>query len=122
MRAERERREKILQAEGEKRAAILTAEGEKESIILRANADKEAMIARAHGEAEAAIAVYEAQAKGIALINEANPNKAYLTIKGYEALEKVADGKSTKLIIPSELQNISSTIASATEVFNTTKQ
>lgn len=116
MRAERERREKILQAEGEKRAAILTAEGEKESMILRAVAKKEAMIAEAEGQAQAMERVYEAQAKGIALINNSDPSKAYLTIKGFEALEKVADGQSTKLIIPSNLQDIAGTLASLSEV------
>ncbi len=116
MRAERERREKILQAEGEKRAAILTAEGEKESMILRANAQKEATIAEAEGQAQAMERVFEAQAKGIALINTADPSKAFLTIKGYEALEKVADGKSTKLIVPSNLQDIAGTLASLSEI------
>lgn len=116
MRAERERREKILQAEGEKRAAILSAEGEKEATILRATAKKEAMIAEAEGQAQAMERVYEAHAKGIAMINQADPSQAYLTIKGYEALEKVADGKSTKLIIPSNLQDISATLAALSEV------
>ncbi|MFI3284295.1 MAG: SPFH domain-containing protein [Erysipelotrichaceae bacterium] len=121
MRAERERREKILQAEGEKRASILTAEGEKESLILRANAEKESMIARSEGEAQAALRIYQAQADGIRLINEANPDQAFLTIKGFEALEKVADGQATKLIIPSNLQDIAGAIASVGEVLNTTK-
>lgn len=116
MRAERERREKILQAEGEKRSAILTAEGEKEAMILRATAKKEAMIAEAEGQAQAMERVYEAQAKGIAMINNSDPSKAFLTIKGYEALEKVADGKSTKLIIPSNLQDIAGTLAALSEV------
>lgn len=116
MRAERERREKILQAEGEKRASILTAEGEKEAMILRATAKKEAMIAEAEGQAKAMERVYQAQAEGMRLINEANPSTAFLTIKGYEALEKVADGKSTKLIIPSNLQDISGTLAALAEV------
>lgn len=115
MRAERERREKILQAEGEKRAAILTAEGEKESAILKATAAKEAMIAEAEGKAKAMEKVYEAQAKGIQMINDANPNKAYLTLQGYEALTKVADGKATKIIIPSELQNVTGTLTALSE-------
>lgn len=122
MRAERERREKILQAEGEKRAAILTAEGEKEATILRATAKKEAMIAEAEGQAKAMERVYEAQAKGIAMINSADPSKAFLTIKGYEALEKVADGKSTKLIVPSNLQDIAGTLAALKEVVSDDKQ
>ena len=104
MRAERERREKILQAEGEKKSAILIAEGEKESVVLKAEAKKEALIAEAEGIS-----------RSIQLINEANPTQAYLTLKGYEAMEKVADGKSTKLIIPSELTNLSSIVASAIE-------
>lgn len=121
MRAERERRGQILQAEGAKRAAILTAEGEKESMILRANAEKESTIARAVGEAEAALCIYEAQARGIELINNANPNKAFLTIKGYEALEKLADGQATKLIVPSNIQDIAGTLASLGEIL-TNKQ
>lgn len=122
MRAERERRQKILQAEGEKRAAILTAEGEKEALILHANADKESMIARAEGEAVAALKVFEAQAKGVELINNANPNKAFLTIKGYEALEKLAEGQSTKIIVPSNLQDIAGTLVSLGEILNSTKK
>ena len=110
MRAERERREKILQAEGEKKSAILIAEGEKESMVLRAEAKKAALIAEAEGIS-----------KSIQLINEANPTKAYLTLKGYEAMEKIADGKSTKLILPSELTNITSLTAAAVETINTIK-
>ena len=110
MRAERERREKILQAEGEKKSAILIAEGEKESMVLRAEAKKAALIAEAEGIS-----------KSIQLINEANPTKAYLTLKGYEAMEKIADGKSTKLILPSELTNITSLTAAAVETINTMK-
>lgn len=116
MRAERERREAILRAEGEKRAAILTAEGEKESMILRANARKESTIAEAEGQAQANERIFESQAKGIAMIKAANPSVEFLTLKGYEALEKVADGKSTKLIIPSNLQDIAGTLASLSEV------
>ena len=120
MRAERERREKILQAEGEKRASILQAEGEKESTILRANAKKEAMITEAEGQAKAMERVFEAQAYGIKAINEAHPSNQYLTIEGYKALEKLANGQSTKLIVPSNLQDISGTLASLTEVVKTT--
>lgn len=115
MRAERERREKILQAEGEKRAAILSAEGEKESTILRATAKKEAMIAEAEGQAEALEIVYRAQARGIELINDANPKLPYLTIKGYEALTKVADGKATKIVVPNNLSDIVSTLTAVAE-------
>ncbi len=117
MRAERERREKVLQAEGEKRASILVSEGlkeskileaqaEKEAAILRAEAVKEARIREAEGEAEAILQVQKAIADGIRLINESAPGKEALLLKSFEALEKVADGKATKLIIPSELQNI----------------
>ncbi|MCI6271987.1 MAG: SPFH/Band 7/PHB domain protein [Erysipelotrichaceae bacterium] len=116
MRAERERREAILRAEGEKRAAILTAEGEKEAMILRANAKKEATIAEAEGQAKSIEKLYEAQARGIEMINNANPNQAFLAMKGFEALQKVADGQSTKLIIPSNLQDISGTIAALSEI------
>lgn len=106
MRAERERRESILKAEGEKKAAILIAEGEKESAILRADAYKESKIREAEGEAEAIIKVQEANAKGIKLIREAKADDAYLKLKSYEALVDVANGQSTKIIIPSELQNL----------------
>ncbi len=115
MRAERERREKILQAEGEKRASILSAEGEKESTILRANAKKAAMIAEAEGQAEALEIVYRAQAMGIELINNADPKLPYLTIKGYEALTKVADGKATKIVVPNNLSDIVSTLTAVAE-------
>lgn len=116
MRAERERREAILQAEGKKTAAILTAEGKKESMILEANAEKEAQIARATGEAEALRLVYEAQAKGIAYINDAAPAQAYVTLEGFKALEKVAEGEATKIIIPSDIQGLASTITSIAEI------
>lgn len=122
MRAERERREAILRAEGEKKAAILTAEGEKESMILRANAKKEAMIAEAEGQAQANERIFQAQAKGIEMIKKANPSVEFLTLKGFEALEKVADGKSTKLIIPSNLQDIAGTLASLSEVVKSSEQ
>lgn len=106
MRAERERREKILQAEGEKKSSILIAEGEKESAILRAEADKEAQIKRAEGEAEAMLKIKNAEAEGIKLLKEAKADSSVLTLKSYEALAKVADGQSTKIIVPSELQSI----------------
>ena len=110
MRAERERRESILRAEGEKRSNILVAEGEKEAMILRAEAKKAAVIAEA-----------EATATAIQMINEANPNAAYLTLQGYEALKSVANGKSTKLIVPSEIQNVSGLLASMKEVVSSDK-
>jgi regulator of protease activity HflC (stomatin/prohibitin superfamily) len=118
MRAERQKREAILSAQGEKEAAILSAQGEKESAILRAEAKKTAMIKEAEGQAEALLRVYEAQARGIELINNSNPNSAYVTLKGFETLEKVADGKATKLIIPSEIQNITGLLASLKEVIS----
>ena len=101
MRAERERREAILKAEGEKRSNILVAEGEKEAMILRAEAKKASMIAEAEGTATA-----------IKMINDANPNAAYLTLKGYDALKIMADGNATKIIVPSEIQNVTGLLAS----------
>lgn len=115
MKAERERREKILQAEGEKRSAILVAEGEKESAILKAEADKEARIKIAEGEAEAIRIVQQAKAEGIKMLNESAPTNQVLSLKSFETFEKVADGKATKIIIPSELQNLAGTIAAITE-------
>ena len=106
MRAERERREAILKAEGEKKSAILIAEGEKESAILRAEAKKEAQIKIAEGEAEALVKTKQAEAEGIKLLKEAGADKAVLTLKSFEALSNVANGQSTKIIVPSELQNI----------------
>jgi len=106
MRAERERREKILQAEGEKKSSILIAEGEKESAILKAEAHKEAKIKMAEGEAEALLKLKEAEAAGIKLLKEAGADESVLTLKSYEALEKVANGNATKIIVPSNLQNI----------------
>ena len=106
MRAERERREAILKAEGEKKAAILIAEGEKESAILRADAKREAHIREAEGEAEAIIKLQQANAEGIKLIREAKADDAYLKLKSYEALVEVANGNATKIIVPSDLQNI----------------
>ena len=122
MRAERERREAILRAEGDKQSQILIAEGEKESTILRAEAEKAKKIAEAEAQAESIRLVYEAQARGIELINKANPTKEYVTLEGYKALEKVANGNSTKLIIPSELTNLSATLASAAEVLKADKK
>ena len=113
MRAERDRRSAILIAEGEKRSAILIAEGEKESAILRAEAKKQALIREAEGEAEAIERVYEAQAKGVELLKKAGPDQAYLTLRGFETFEKVADGQATKIIIPSTIQDMSGLLASA---------
>ena len=104
MKAERERREAILRAEGEKRAAILEAEGEKESAILRADAKKQQQILEAEGEAEAILKVQKATAEGIRLINEAAPSDAVIKIKALDAFSAAADGKATKIIIPSEIQ------------------
>jgi regulator of protease activity HflC (stomatin/prohibitin superfamily) len=122
MRAERERREAILRAEGEKKSAILVAEGEKQSTILRAEAQKEAMIAEAQGRAEALRQVYHAQADGIKFINEANPSQAYLALESFKALEKVANGQATKLIVPSQLQDVSSYAAIIAESLKTVKK
>lgn len=119
MRAERERRETILQAEGKKKAAILEAEGEKESAILRADAMKEQMIREAEGQAQALERIYLAQAKGIQMVNEANPSAAYLTLESYKALEKVANGTATKMIVPSDIANVAGTLAALT---NTVKE
>ncbi len=106
MRAERERREKILQAEGEKKSSVLIAEGEKESAILRAEAEKESKIKRAEGEAEALLKIKTAEAEGIKLLREAKADKAVLQLKSYETLGKMADGQSTKIILPADLQNV----------------
>ena len=106
MKAERERREAILRAEGEKRAAILEAEGEKESAILRADAKKQQQILEAEGEAEAILKVQKATAEGIRLINEASPSEAVIKIKALDAFSAAANGKATKIIIPSEIQGV----------------
>ncbi len=116
MKAERERRESILRAEGEKRSSILMAEGEKESAILRAEAAKETAIREAEGKAEAIITVQTAIAEGIRRINEANPSQSYIAIKSLESLEKVADGQSTKIIIPSEIQSLAGLTAALKEL------
>ncbi len=115
MRAERQKRQEILEAEGKKQAAILIAEGEKEAVILRAEAAKQKMIKEAEGEAAALLAVYEANAKGIDLINKSNPAPGYLTLKGFEALENLAKGQATKIIVPSEIQNVTGLLTSLKE-------
>ena len=117
MKAEREKRATILQAEGEKQSAITRAEGEKESAILRADAVREERIRTAQGEAEAIRAVAEAQAKAIEMVNQAQPSKEYLSIRSMEAAEKMADGQATKIIVPSDLQDL----ASLATVFKETK-
>ena len=113
MKAERERREAILRAEGEKKAAILEAEGAKESAILRADAKKQEQILEAQGRAEAILAVQRATAEGIRLINEAAPSEGYVKLKAMEAFSAAADGKATKIIIPSELQGLAGLAAGA---------
>ncbi|HPU17153.1 MAG TPA: SPFH domain-containing protein [Bacillota bacterium] len=127
MKAERERREAILKAEGEKKSAILVAEGRKESMILEAEAEKQAAILRAEaakearireaeGEAAAIIKVQSAIADGIRMINEAAPGQGVIAMKSLEALEKVADGKATKIIIPSDIQSLAGLAVSASEL------
>ncbi len=115
MRAERERREAILRAEGEKESNILVAEGEKQAKILRAEADKESKILAAEAEKAALIAEAEGKATAVDLINKANPNSAYITLEGYRALIELSKGESTKIIIPSELQNLTATLAALKE-------
>ena len=116
MKAERERRAKILDAEGEKRSAILIAEGEKESAVLRAEAVKETKIREAQGEAEAVLTVQRAVADAIKLMNEANPSEQVIAIKSLEAFEKAADGKATKIIIPSNIQGLAGLATSLKEL------
>ena len=117
MKAERERREAILRAEGKKESAILEAEAEKQSAILRAEAQKEKMIREAEGEAVAILKVQQATADGIRMIREAGADESVLRIKSLEAFEKAADGKATKIIIPSEIQGLAGLAASAKEIF-----
>ena len=122
MRAERERREAILQAEGQKQSQILVAEGEKQSVILKAQAEKEAAIARAEGEAAAILKVQEATAQALKLLNEAAPSDQVVKLKALEAFQAAADGKATKLIIPSEIQGLAGLAASAKEIFTEDKK
>ena len=127
MKAERERREAILKAEGEKKSTILVAEGKKESAILEAEAEKEAAILRAEakkeatireaeGQAQAILAVQKANAEGIRMVNEASPSKAVIQLKSLEAFAKAADGKATKIMIPSEIQGLAGLTKSLAEV------
>lgn len=117
MRAERERREAILRAEGEKKSQILIAEGEKESTVLKAEAAKEAMIKKAEGEAESIVKVQQATAEGLRLLKEANMDDAVLKLKSYEAMVDVANGQATKIIVPSELQNLATIGTTLNEMF-----
>ena len=132
MKAERERREAILRAEGERNSAILVAEGRKQSMILEAEAEKqaailkaealrEATIREAEGEAEAILKVQEANASGIKMINEAAPSESVIALKSLEAFAKAADGKATKIIIPSDIQSLAGLVTSATEIAKETK-
>lgn len=119
MRAERERREQILRAEGEKKSNILVAEGEKEAVILRAEAERQRVLLAAEAEKAKLIAEAEGKAKAIELVNKANPNAAYVTLEGYEALKVLADGNATKIIVPSEIQNVAGLLTSLKETVNT---
>ena len=121
MRAERERRESILRAEGEKKAAILIAEGEKESAILRADAKRETHIREAEGEATAILKIQEATAEGLKLLKNAGMDDAVLKYKSYEAMVKVANGKATKIIVPSELQNLATVGTTINEMIDRPK-
>ena len=133
MKAERERREQILRAEGEKKSAILVAEGEKEAKILRAEAEKQAMILaaeaekeatirKAEGNAQAIVEVQKANADGIKLLNESAPSQQVLTIKSLDAFAKAADGKATKLIIPSDIAGIAGLVSSISEAAKVSKE
>ena len=126
MKAERDRRQAILQAEGQKKSAILIAEGEKESAILKADAEKQAAILRAEaekqsailraaGEAEAILEVQKALADSLALLNQSAPNDSVLKLKAIEAMQHIADGKATKIIIPSEIQGLVGLASGLTE-------
>ena len=119
MRAERERRESILKAEGEKKSSILVAEGEKEAVILKAQAEQQKVILAAEAEKAKLIAEAEGKARAIELVNKANPNAAYVTLEGYEALKVLGQGEATKIIVPSEIQNVSGFLTSMSEVVKT---
>ncbi len=133
MKAERERREAVTRAEGEKRSTILVAEGkkasaildaeaEKQAAILRAEAKREATIKEAEGQAEAILRIQQANADGLRFLKEAAPDEAVLQIKGFEAFAKAADGKATKIIIPSEIQGLAGLVRSVTEIANTEEE
>ena len=121
MKAERERRESILQAEGEKASKVLIAEGEKQSTLLRADAAKQAKIMAAEAEAESILKVQQAMADSMRMLNENAPNDQVIKLKALEALEKVADGKATKIIIPSEIQGLAGLAASAKTILSDDK-
>ena len=116
MRAERERREQILKAEGEKKSSILVAEGEKQAQILRAEAEKQTKILQAEARKAELIAQAEGENQAIELINKAKPNAAYITLQGFEALKALANGEATKIIVPSEIQNVAGLLSSMSEV------
>ena len=122
MKAERERRARILDAEGEKRSQILVAEGMKESAILKADAIKESKIREAEGEAQAILTVQKANADALRMLSEANPSDKVIELKSLEALAKVADGKATKLIIPSDMQGVAGLAASVREIVTDPKE
>ena len=117
MKAERDRRQAILQAEGQKRSQVLVAEGEKEAAILKADAEKQSAILKAEGEAQAILAVQKALADSLKLLNEAAPNDQVIKLKALESMQKIADGQATKIIIPSELHGLACLAATAKEVF-----
>ena len=121
MKAERDRRQAILQAEGQKHSKILIAEGEKESAILRADAEKQAAILKAEGEAQAILAIQKALADSLKLLNEASPNDQVIKLKALEAMQRVANGQATKIIIPSELQGLAGLAAGVVEAAKTDK-
>ncbi|WP_324284319.1 SPFH domain-containing protein [Fusobacterium polymorphum] len=116
MKAEREKRAKILEAQATRESAILVAEGEKQSAILRAEAEKEVKIKEAEGKAQAILEIQKAEAEAIKVLNEAQPTKEILTLKSFETFEKVADGKSTKILIPSEIQNLAGFMQAIKEI------
>ena len=122
MRAERERREQILRAEGEKKSNILVAEGRKQAAILEAEGDKASKILNAEAEKAKLIAEAEGAAKAIELVNKADPSAAYVTLQGFEALKTLADGQSTKIIVPSEIQNVAGLLASLKETVGEEKK
>ena len=117
MKAERDRRQAILQAEGQKRSQVLVAEGEKEAAILKADAEKQSAILKAEGEAQAILAVQKALADSLKLLNDAAPNDQVIKLKALDSMQKIADGQATKIIIPSELQGLAGLAATAKEVF-----
>ena len=116
MKAEREKRAKILEAQATRESAILVAEGEKQSAILRAEAEKEVKIKEAEGKAQAILEIQKAEAEAIKILNEAKPTKEILALKSFTTFEKVADGKSTKILIPSEIQNLAGFIQAIKEI------